>query len=61
MEQRINRRRRQFLIFSGIATGSLLLAPLLTKLNLLEETLRVNVGTRENGGGYGASTYGGTR
>lgn len=64
MEQPLNPRRRQFLIFSGIAAGSLLLAPVLTKLNFLEETLRANVGpldTKIDGSAYGSFPYGGVK
>lgn len=61
MARPLNKRRRQFLIFSGIATGSLLLAPVLDKLNLLEATLRVDLGTRSGTGAYGAFPYGGVK
>jgi hypothetical protein len=61
MTQPVNRQRRQFLMLSGLTTGTLLLAPLLSKLTFLEQTLHATVDAGTGDGGYGSSSYGGRR
>jgi hypothetical protein len=61
MSQPVNRQRRQFLMLSGLTTGTLLLAPLLSKLTFLEQTLPATVDAGTGDGGYGTSSYGGRR